>query len=52
MDEPFELRKLAVWYRAFAEVGHPDYREERLEWADELEEMADEFERLATKKRP
>jgi hypothetical protein len=51
MDEPFELRKLAVWYRAFAEVGHPDYREERLKWADEFEEMADEFERLATKKR-
>jgi hypothetical protein len=44
-----ELRTLAEWYRAFAEVGHSDQREDRLWMAEYLERKADELETLAAK---
>ncbi len=47
MEDAEELRRLAEWYRAFAEVGHPDERPWRLKFADSLDEMADRFERQA-----
>ena len=37
MDDARELRKLAEWYRAFAEVGHSSERSDRLEFAEYLE---------------
>jgi hypothetical protein len=43
MDDPAELRKLAKWYRAFAEVGRADQRESRLEFAEYLERTAEEL---------
>jgi hypothetical protein len=44
-----ELRRLAEWYRAFAEVGHSDRREDRLLMAEYLECKAGELEQLAAK---
>ncbi len=44
MEDAEELRGLAEWYRAFAEVGHPDERVWRLKFADALDDMADRFE--------
>jgi hypothetical protein len=45
MEDARELRKLAEWYRAFAEVGHSEYRDDRLKWAQYLERRADELEK-------
>jgi hypothetical protein len=44
MDDARELRKLAEWYRAFAEVGHSTKRADRLKFADYLEHRAEELE--------
>ena len=49
MADARELRTLAEWYRAFAEVGHSDQREDRLWMAEYLERKADELEQLAAK---
>jgi hypothetical protein len=46
-DDPEHLRRLAAWFRAFAEVGHTDYREDRLNWAEYLERRADALEQAA-----
>ena len=40
---------LAEWYRAFAEVGHSDQREDRRWMAEYLERKADELEQRAAK---
>ena len=48
MGDSRELRKLAEWYRAFAEVGHSEEREGRLKLATYLERRADELEERAT----
>ena len=40
---------LAEWYRAFADVGHSDQREDRLWMAEYLERKADELETLGAK---
>jgi len=45
MDDARELRKLAEWYRAFAEVGHSSRRSDRLKFAEYLERRAEELER-------
>lgn len=45
-DAP-ELRRLADWYRAFAEVGNPGERAGRLKFAEYLERRAAELERAA-----
>jgi len=45
MSDARELRKLAEWYRAFAEVGHSSERLDRLKFADYLECRAEESER-------
>ena len=47
MEDPQELRKLAEWYRAFAEVGDQSLRQSRLDFADYLELRADELEKCA-----
>ena len=47
MNDARQLRKLAAWYRSFAEVGHPNGRLGRLRYAVYLERKADELERLA-----
>ncbi len=47
MEDAAELRRLAEWYRAFAEVGHPKERAWRLKFADALDEMVDRLERQA-----
>ena len=47
MDDARELRELAKWYRAFAEVGHSSKRSDRLKFADYLEHRAKELERNA-----
>jgi hypothetical protein len=44
MEDARELRKLAEWYRAFAEVGRSEHREGRLQLADYLERRARELE--------
>ena len=49
MEDARELRMLAEWYRAFAEVGHSDQREDRLWMAQYLERKADELEQRAAK---
>lgn len=51
MDDASELRKLAEWYRAFAEVGRAEKRAERLKWAEYLDELADELERRVARPR-
>ena len=47
MEDARELRKLAEWYRAFAEVGHSEHHEGRLNLAEYLERRAHELEKLA-----
>ena len=47
MEDPRELRKLAEWYRAFAEVGRIEERESRLKLAEYLERRAAELEKRA-----
>jgi hypothetical protein len=47
MEDARELRKLAEWYRAFAEIGHSDEREGRSRLAEYLERRADELEKRA-----
>jgi hypothetical protein len=42
-----ELRRLAEWYRAFAEIGDAAARRDRLRLAEHLERRAEELERLA-----
>ena len=42
MDDAHELRKLAEWYRSFAEVGHSANRVERLRFAEYLKRRAEE----------
>ena len=50
MDEADRLRKLAAWYREFAErAGEPWIWEARLQTADELENEADLLEQGRTK---
>jgi hypothetical protein len=51
MEDPAELRKLAEWYRAFAEVGRADQRESRLKFADYLEQTAEDLEERAARGR-
>ena len=38
-----ELRALAEWYRVLAEVGRPAHREDRLRWAEHLEQQAEQL---------
>jgi len=45
METPRDLRRLAEWYRSFAEVGHSTDREWRRKLADYLDRRADELER-------
>ena len=46
MDEPHELRKLATWYREFAErAGDPWVWDARLKHADQLEREAARLEK-------
>ncbi|MGE5268315.1 MAG: hypothetical protein ACM3JG_01440 [Thiohalocapsa sp.] len=47
MENAQHLRDLAAWYRAFAEVGRSDERENRLRFAEYLERRADELEQRA-----
>jgi hypothetical protein len=47
LEDARELRKLAEWYRAFAEVGNSAARRSRLEFAEFLERRADALERPA-----
>jgi hypothetical protein len=48
MAESKELRRLATWYREFAErAGNPWIWEARLATADELEKEADRLEKNA-----
>jgi hypothetical protein len=45
MNNPLELRKLAVWYREFAErAGNPVIWEARLKTAEALERAASQWE--------
>jgi hypothetical protein len=46
-EDPGELRRLADWYRFFAEIGDPAARSDRLRMADYLERRAAELERRA-----
>ena len=46
MDDPEDLRKLASWYRAFAErTGNPAIWDRRLRTAEDLEAEAARIER-------
>ena len=45
MGDAQELRKLAEWYRAFAEVGDSAARDDRLKFAAYLDRKAEELER-------
>lgn len=47
MEDARQLRELARWYRAFAEVGDRMARPDRLRYAEYLERRADELERTA-----
>lgn len=47
MEDAVELRRLAEWYRAFAEVGRTEERAWRLKFAEALDARADEIERRA-----
>jgi hypothetical protein len=49
VEDARELLMLAEWYRAFAEVGHSDQREDRRWMAAYLERKADELEQRAAK---
>jgi hypothetical protein len=45
-NDPVKLRKLAAWYRAYAEhAGNPVIWEARLRLAEDLEESAEVLER-------
>jgi hypothetical protein len=45
LEDPRELRKLAEWYRAFAEVGLSEHREGRLKLAEYFDRKANELEK-------
>ncbi len=47
VSEAERLRKLAEWFRGFAQVGNTADRQSRIEWAAELDRMADEERRAA-----
>jgi hypothetical protein len=48
VEDARELRRLAEWYRAFAELaGNAETRRDRLKMAEYLERKADELERRA-----
>jgi phosphate uptake regulator len=50
MEDPRELRKLADWYRQFAErAGNPAIWEARLSTAKDLERKADHLEKVAAR---
>ncbi len=51
MEDAVELRRLAEWYRAFAEVGRAEERAWRLKFADALDAKADELECRAQRSR-
>ena len=52
MDDPDQLRKLAAWYREFAErAGNPAIWHARLTTAEELEREADRLEKIAARAR-
>ena len=52
MKEPSELRKLAAWYREFAErAGNPAIWEARLMTARELEREANRLEEISCRGR-
>jgi hypothetical protein len=53
MNEGLELRRLAAWYRDFAErAGNPWIWEARLRHAEELEEEAARLEKGVTRTDP
>lgn len=54
VDDPAHLKKLAVWYRDFADrAGNPMIWEARLRTAQDLDQEAERVERLlASRKRP
>jgi hypothetical protein len=47
LEDARELRKLADWYRAFAEVGNSAARRSQLEFAEYLERQANGLEKHA-----
>jgi hypothetical protein len=47
MEKPYDLRRLAEWYRSFAPIDHSAEREWRLKLADYLDLRAVELERSA-----
>jgi hypothetical protein len=50
MHDPDQLRKLAAWYREFAErTGNPAIWHARLTTAEELEREADRLEKIAAR---
>ena len=52
VKEPSELRKLATWYREFAErAGNPAIWEARLRTARELEREANRLEKISARGR-
>lgn len=52
-NDPEELRKLASWYRAYAErTGNPTIWEARLQTAEDLEAEARRLERAAPERSP
>jgi hypothetical protein len=52
VKEPSELRKLATWYREFAErAGNPAIWEARLRTAQELEREANRLEKISARGR-
>lgn len=52
VKEPSELRKLATWYREFAErAGNPAIWEARLRTARELEREANRLEEISARGR-
>ena len=52
MDDARQLRELAEWYRAFAEVGRTELRADRLKFADYLDRLAEQMERPAADNNP
>jgi hypothetical protein len=53
MSDPDELRKLAAWYREFAErAGNPTIWEARLRTAEELEEEANRHKKEINPEQP
>ena len=45
MEDALELQKLAEWYRAFAQVGRSEHRDDRLKLAEYLERRAAELDK-------